>query len=202
MKIIRLFLLIFIIGFISCKNNLVKNSVSSSQELIINNVEVLKDSLILNGNLGIWNFRNQPYSGYAVRYLANDSLKERIGFYNGKKEGVAQLWYDNGILKMESHYNQNTLVNSYKSWWRNGVLSSESTYDNGKVNGIERKWYDDGVLAKQRTIINGQENGIQMAWLKNGKLYVNYEAKNGRIFGMRRANSCYKLEDEIIIRKK
>ena len=41
---------------------------------------------------------------------------------------------------------------------------------------------------------------MQKAWLKNGKLYVNYEAKNGRIFGMRRANACYKLEDEIIIR--
>jgi len=42
---------------------------------------------------------------------------------------------------------------------------------------------------------------MQKAWLKNGTLYVNYEAKNGRVFGMRRANSCYKLEDETILRK-
>ncbi|MFT7499066.1 MAG: antitoxin component YwqK of YwqJK toxin-antitoxin module [Porticoccaceae bacterium] len=201
MKIYR-FLLFFFIGLISCENNLDKNSTSNSQELVIKSVEVLKDSLILNGNLGTWNYNNQPYSGYAVGYHTNDRLKEKVGFYNGKKVGVSKLWYNNGALKMESYYNQNVLVNSYKSWWRNGVLSSESNYENGKLNGIERKWYNTGVLAKQRNLVDGQEHGIQKAWLKNGTLYVNYEAKNGRIFGMRRANSCYKLEDEIVIRKK
>jgi hypothetical protein len=37
---------------------------------------------------------------------------------------------------------------------------------------------------------------LQQAWLENGTLYVNYEAKNGRIFGMNRANLCYKLKNE------
>ena len=32
--------------------------------------------------------------------------------------------------------------------------------------------------------------------LENGKIYVNYEAKNGRIFGMNRTNLCYKLKNE------
>ncbi len=44
--------------------------------------------------------------------------------------------------------------------------------------------------------------GLQQAWLKNEKMYVNYEAKNGRIFGMRRANSCYKLENEDVVLSK
>jgi hypothetical protein len=42
----------------------------------------------------------------------------------------------------------------------------------------------------------GKEEGLQQAWLENGKIYVNYEAKNGRIFGMNRANLCYKLKNE------
>ncbi len=37
---------------------------------------------------------------------------------------------------------------------------------------------------------------LQQAWLKNEKMYVNYEAKSVKIFGMRQANSCYKLENE------
>ena len=59
-----------------------------------------------------------------------------------------------------------------------------------------------GQIAKLRNLVDGKERGVQKAWLANGKLYVNYEAKNGRVFGMRRANSCYKLEDEVIIRNK
>ena len=48
--------------------------------------------------------------------------------------------------------------------------------------------------------MEGKEEGLQKAWLPNGTLYVNYEAKNGRIFGMLRANSCYKLENEVVVR--
>ena len=59
-----------------------------------------------------------------------------------------------------------------------------------------------GQLAKQRQLVDGHETGLQQAWLQNGTLYVNYEAKNGRVFGMQRANSCYKLEDEKIITSK
>ena len=202
MKVFKYFLIVVSIIFINCKSDREIQLISNSQEITIKNIEVLKDDLILNGNLGIWSYNNQPYSGYSVRYHANEALMEKVGFYNGKKEGVSKLWYNNGVLKMESHYDQNTSIGSYKSWWRNGVLSSESNYVNGKVNGIERKWFDNGVLSKQRNLLDVKENGIQQAWLKNGKLYVNYEAKNGRIFGMRRANSCYKLENEVVIRTK
>jgi hypothetical protein len=39
---------------------------------------------------------------------------------------------------------------------------------------------------------------LQKAWLENGTIYVNYEAKNGRVFGMKRANLCYQLKNEKI----
>ena len=35
---------------------------------------------------------------------------------------------------------------------------------------------------------------------KNGCKMVNYEAKEGRIFGMRRANSCYNLKKETVVK--
>ena len=48
------------------------------------------------------------------------------------------------------------------------------------------------------TIVNGREEGMQQAWRRNGKIYNNYEAKNGRIFGLKRANLCFQLEEEIV----
>lgn len=178
----------------------ISNSILNRITIDTNKV-VNKDSLILNGNTGVWSYKNEIYTGYAVRFHLNNSLKEKTSFFNGKKEGTYNVWFDNGVVKLESHYHQNVLEGTYKSWWNNGVLASEVTYEKGEKNGVERKWFYSGKLSKKRNLLNGKENGLQQAWLENGKLYVNYEAKNGRIFGMRRANSCYKLEDEKVVKK-
>ena len=107
-----------------------------------------------------------------------------------------------GAHAIPTKYKNNRLTGEYKTWWENDTLASLSYYKNGLTQGEEKKWYSTGQLAKLRKLVDGKEHGFQKAWLVNGKLYINYEAKNGRIFGMRRANSCYKLEDEVIIRKK
>ena len=44
----------------------------------------------------------------------------------------------------------------------------------------------------------GKEEGIQQAFRKNGDLFANYEAKEGRIFGLKKAALCFGLEDENI----
>ncbi|MBU2938564.1 hypothetical protein KO494_03330 [Lacinutrix sp. C3R15] len=204
MKIIKLFLCISFLLCIGCNS---KTKTKKESAVSINTIEieaniVHKDSLVLNGNKGIWYYNKKPFNGYAVKYHNNNTLKEKTGFYNGKKEGVYRVWYETGVLKLQSFYNQNVLQGSYKAYWNNGNLASESNYVNGKKQGVERKWFYSGKLSKKRNLLNDKEDGLQQAWLENGKLYVNYEAKNGRIFGMRRANSCYQLKDEVVIRKK
>jgi len=165
----------------------------NSSELLIN-----KDSLFLDGNKGVWYNKNKAYTGYSVRYHRNDTLMEKIWYQKGKKEGIARTWFSNGCLKSEYKYKANRLNGEYIAYWENGVKGTEAYYENGKLHGLEIKWHQSGMIAKKRQLVYGQESGIQKAWLKNGKLYVNYEAKNGRIFGMKRANSCYALEDEIV----
>jgi len=201
MKPLQLLLLTFISVALSCQSLTDTETMDVSVEISINNVEVLKSNLQLNGNEGNWYYKDSLFNGYAVRYHDNGGLLEKIGFFNGKKEGVAKIWFSNGILKTESYHNQNTLVGSYKTWWDNGVLASEASYEHGRLQGEEKQWYKSGELAKLRNLDKGMEKGLQQAWLKNGKIYVNYEANNGRIFGMRRANSCYALENEVVIRQ-
>ena len=48
----------------------------------------------------------------------------------------------------------------------------------------------------------GQEEGLQQAFRKNGDLYANYEAKEGRIFGLKKAALCFGLQNEEIKTKK
>ncbi len=186
--------------FTNCSNKEAEITAITEKAFVIEDVEVLKKDLVLNQLEGRWYYKNVPFSGYSLLYHANDTLAEKLGYVAGKREGLAQKWSEKGVLRVESYYRHNRLNNVYKTWWDNGVLSAQSYYVNGVKQGVENEWYATGQMAKARQLVDGSENGLQKAWLPNGKLYINYEAKNGRIFGMQRANSCYKLEDEKIIR--
>ncbi|MEP2238789.1 MAG: toxin-antitoxin system YwqK family antitoxin [Maribacter sp.] len=201
MKITSLFTFVFLL-FISlsgCKHTTEKSQ-SIKEQLVIENVTKFKDELELNQLEGTWYYKNSPYDGYSLVLHENGQLAEKVGFINGKRQGVAQRFSTTGALRVEYHYKDNRLEGSYKTWWENGQLAQETSYVNGKIHGVEKKWYTDGQLAKERQLVNGKEEGLQKAWLQNGTLYVNYEAKNGRIFGLRRANSCYQLEDETVVK--
>ncbi|SDE68153.1 toxin-antitoxin system YwqK family antitoxin [Ulvibacter litoralis] len=189
--------------FANCKEATADDTVLTSEKAVtINTTEVLKKELELNQIQGKWYYNGEVFSGYSLRFYPNDTLAERIGYDQGKREGIARKWSENGVLRIESYYKNNRLDSVYKSWWENGQLAAQSNYVNGIKQGTEKEWYATGQLAKQRNLLDGKEDGMQKAWLENGSLYINYEAKNGRIFGMRRANSCYKLEDEKVIRDK
>jgi len=204
MKFVKLFLSLFSIFIIGCNStisNKKKNTVIKNIT-IDTTIMVYKDSLVLNGNEGNWYYKNKLFNGFAVKYYSNNSLKEKTGFYNGKKEGVYKVWFKNGALKVTSYYSQNVLVGNYKAWWQNGVLAYNATYKKGKLEGVEHQWFSNGTMSKERNLLKGMENGLQKAWLQNGKIYVNYEAKNGRTFGMKRANLCYQLKNEKVEEKK
>jgi len=202
MKTIYLIVLILLsCTSFSCKKTSDAKSTVDIQ-IVIDSVEVLKKELVLNQVEGKWYYEGQPFNGYSLKYHSNGTLEERLGFYEGKREGIVKRWSKNGVLRVESNYKRNRLNGSYKSWWENGLLGSKATYSNGKLSGVEKKWYSTGQLAKERQLFEGHEQGLQKAWLKNGTLYVNYEAKNGRIFGMRRANSCYQLKNETVVQSK
>jgi len=196
------FLLVASIFFTNCNtksNNKLALDVISISE-IKNNV-VDRKHIKLNSTNGQWFYKGQPFNGYSVLYHDNDSLAEKTGFFNGKREGKSYTYFSDGTLKKEALYKKNKLDGVKLNYFKNGVLASESNYVNGKKHGVQKIWFINGQLAKKRNLNLGIEEGLQQAWLENGSLYVNYEAKNGRIFGMLRANSCYKLEDEKVVKK-
>ncbi|WP_165749180.1 toxin-antitoxin system YwqK family antitoxin [Cellulophaga sp. Z1A5H] len=200
-----LFLLLFLVQCIEspsvAKTSAVVNSANEMEApKVVDSLMVLNKNLILDPLKGVWFYNQNPFNGYAVKYYSDGTLKEKIGFINGKREGVAKRWSENGVLRWQVYYEKNKFVGLYKTWWENGVLAEVATYENGVLEGEQQYWYDTGQLAKLRKLVKGKENGMQQAWLKNGTLYVNYEAKNGRVFGLKRANLCYQLEDEIVIK--
>jgi len=159
-----------------------------------------KDSLVYHNNNSTWTLDDNLYSGYAVSHFDNNELKEKFGIVNGKKQGQTILWYPDGHYKTTANYYGGKLHGEKKSWTSDSshVLIARLQYVAGKAHGEQTKWYPTGELFKSLHLNMGQEEGIQKAYRKNGDLYANYEAKDGRIFGMKKAALCFGLEDENI----
>lgn len=161
---------------------------------------VEKSELIYDNKKSLWLLNNQLYSGYAVEFYQDRSLKEKFGILDGKKQNEAIQWYSDGHLKRLTNYYKGKPNGDKKSWSSDSLhtLLSHFKYVFGQAHGEQTKWYPTGELFKKLSLNMGKEEGIQQAWRKNGKLYVNYEARNGRIFGLKRANLCYELTNERI----
>ena len=175
-------------------------SVVQYQYKQIKEIAVQKDLITLLAEQGIWQYQGMPFNGYMVQYYQNGILAERIGFFEGKKEGVAKKWFDDGQLQKTSYYSANKLHGEETIWWSNGVIAATRNYTHGYKDGIQQRWYTNGQIARKTHYVLGKEEGLQQAWLENGKIYINYEAKNGRSFGLRKAKLCYALEDEVVQR--
>ena len=124
-----------------------------------------------------------------------------MSVYQGKRQNKTEKWYSNGKLMEVSSYHNGKLNGEKKVWVFNNeqILISQLNYKLGKAHGEQRKWYPSGEIYKIMNFDNGIESGIQKAFRKNGALYANYEARDGRIYGLKKSKLCYSLEDEEIL---
>lgn len=181
--------LVFVLLMFSCQR---KNSKETT-----NLVEVNYQDLQRKPQNGFMLYKGTLFTGVAKLFLDNSkNLKYIVTYQNGIKNGVSKRWYDNGNINYETQYVNGRKQGLTKVWYKNGQLQSEATYFKGVIHGKKVTWYATGEKQKERKLRYGQEHGLQKAWRKTGKLYANYEAVNGRIFGLLGSNMCYKLEDE------
>ncbi len=145
---------------------------------------------------GVRVYRGKPFTGKIVTRHPSGQIATSENYINGKRNGALKKWFDNGVLGFESYYSRGKLHGLTKSWWPNGNQRSKLIYKDGVVHGTSLHWYKSGERFKQMHYVNGSPEGIQQAWRPNGKLYSNYEYKNGRVFGLKKSNLCFGLEDE------
>lgn len=190
----------------SCQNNTVNANVKeviaqTKHSPLLNiripdSLQIPKEQLVLKAQKGQWYYNEKPFTGYAVKKYKNEQLKESIGYFQGRKYGVAKNWYDNGHIRKKYYYYRNKLVDSLKFWSEDQQLLKAYHYKDGILDGVQRVWHPNGQIAKIMRLDMGREIGMQQAWLENGEKYINYEVVNGRVFGMKRAQLCYKLKNE------
>lgn len=188
---------------LACSEEKVKSSPTKNAEVLkLPETVVLKSEVIYDHKLSLWTLNDSPYSGFVVSYYGDSNLREKFGILNGKKQNKAIQWFPDGHFKNVANYHEGKLQGEKKVWTSDSkhVLIAQYHYDKGKPHGKQKKWYPTGELYKIISLSRGKEEGLQQAFRKNGVLYANYEARNGRIFGLKKGNLCYQLEDEIVIR--
>lgn len=168
--------------------------------LEIPQVIVDHSALSYDNKTSLWSLGDQLYSGYAVDYYQDSTLREKIGILDGRRQHQTIQWYPDGNYKLKANYHKGKLHGEKKVWSSESghVLVSHLNYKAGKAHGEQKKWYPSGELFKKLHLNMGREEGIQQAYRKNGALYANYEAKEGRIFGLKKAALCFGLEEEDI----
>ena len=159
-----------------------------------------KSKLDYDNKVSLWTLNGENFSGYALSYFPDSSLKQRIGILDGRKQNETTDWYPDGQIKHSSFYHKGKLHGEKKTWipGASHLLISQLQYTSGKLHGVQKKWYPTGEIFKVLNLNMGREEGLQQAFRKNGDLFANYEAKDGRIFGLKRAVLCVGLEDEVV----
>lgn len=161
---------------------------------------LIKDvsSLKYNNTTSEWYDNGNLYSGFIVDYYDDKTLKIKMSVFKGKRQNKTQKWYPNGKLMEVSNYQEGKLNGEKKVWDSNNnhTLVSHFNFYLGKAHGEQRKWYPSGEIYKIMNFDKGIESGLQRGYRKNGSLYANYEARNGRIYGLKKSKLCYSLENE------
>src|SRR3954467_2918657 len=77
-----------------------------------------------------------------------------------------------------------------RTWWPNGNPRTDAIYKDGAYEGEYRSWYANGRPYEGRHYVAGHEAGLQQGWRDRGTLFINYEARDGRHYGMENSTPC------------
>ena len=110
---------------------------------------------VYEGDIGIWFYKDQPFTGWAVAKFDNGRLQHKEYLQSGLQHGLTRTWYEGGQLKSENnwhhglpdglevmwHGNGNVYVINY--WQRGVVLIKKAWDENGAAIQVDG-WNEDG----------------------------------------------------------
>ena len=124
---------------------------------------------------------NGVLNGFSKNFREDGSMYS-YNYVNGELNGVHRSLNKDGALIDESYYKDGKQT-STRLWWDNGIKRSETNYENGKVNGKSISWYESGKLKSVSNYQEGKKIGWQREYTETGEvLYeVNLVNGNGKI---------------------
>ncbi len=123
-------------------------------------------------------YRNQQREGSWVEYYPGGLTKSITTYINGKKEGVALEFNDNGQLSKRSNFHLDQLDGDYREF-NYTTVKEERFYKNGKLEGTVKIFYPDGKVMEEGLYKNGTRDGVSKWYDQQGNVTIEYEYQNG-----------------------
>lgn len=117
-----------------------------------------------------------------MEYYCNGNVKSKITFVNGRADGYAQIYHENGKISEEGMWKINRWVGSYKLYYDNGQVQHEFVYNaSGKRDGPQKYFYENGQVAIEGSFANGKEAGAFKEYYENGDTKAEKNFNDGNV---------------------
>jgi len=130
------------------------------------------DEMIENPSDGLVykKFSSEPFTGFVTK-------KDILGFItkgsykNGKKHGLWETYYENGLLKNKANYRDGKNDGTWEVYSYDGSLSVKGIFKDGKKDGLWKTFFQNGQVESKETYKDGKRVGFWEYYYKNGKLW-------------------------------
>ena len=123
------------------------------------------------------------FEGWTKRVGPDGTLAALEMVRNGKKNGVAMNWHQNGQRAMEGKYNDNNYHGSWLAWHQDGQLAGERNYVDGVLHGHFIQSWPTGQTRMEGNYENGSQQGDWVTWHENGQRESAIRYEEGKILG-------------------
>lgn len=119
---------------------------------------------------GIYYKDGQLYTGEYTSRFDNGMVKMTAKISEGKKEGIVQIYFDNGQLNEIRSYKNNLMDSTWEIYNIYKVKVSVANYKDGLKHGQWLIYDDKGTLLYDMEYTNGQKTGTWKKYDSAGKL--------------------------------
>lgn len=109
---------------------------------------------------------------------------------DGRPDAVVDLFFEDGSLASRETYRDGSKVGVHWAFWPDGTVRRRAPYGFDAFDGMVRTWDASGRTRDIRRYAAGREAGLQQSFGSNGELFLNYEARNGRRYGLLNSTPC------------
>jgi antitoxin component YwqK of YwqJK toxin-antitoxin module len=115
-------------------------------------------------------------------YYCNSNPKSILTYNNGRPDGNAVMYHENGKVSEEGIWKNQRWVGMYKLYYPNGQLQHEFNYNtSGKREGKSVYYYENGEVAVEGVFTDGKETGVFKEYYENGETKAIKEYTGGLV---------------------
>ncbi len=153
-------------------------------EFIDKDTRIFEDFYGDNKRSERYTIKNDLMTDSAFTYYRNGSVKTRVFYKDGKKDGKYFEYYPNGTLQDSYSFTAGVEDGKYIGYHPNGVIADEFEIVKGKINGVKKRYHDNGKLRFEYTIVEGEYEGPFTVYYYNGQIEEKGTFKKGEQVGL------------------